>query len=127
MEDNAMDQVTPFLPGQSAGTAVHAGFPNAAVDRPVIPLDFNQLLILRPTSTYCFRIKGDRWEDRGVFNGDIAVVDRSLHPAQTDLILNWEGEEFVLLTYTQAAQQEIWGVVTAIIHQYRGAGYAGTD
>jgi DNA polymerase V len=116
-----MDQDSTFSLETNAAIVVHAGFPNAAAFVPVAALNFNQLLITHPTSTFCFRIAGDQWEAQGVFNGDIAVVDRALNPRQTDMVVSWDQEEFILLPYprSQEAKNDTWGVVTSIIHQYR--------
>lgn len=105
------------------GVSVHSGFPNPAADRrgqgQVTTLDFNRLLIQNPSSTYCFRIRGHGHEDRGIFDGDIAVIDRACSPHTSDLILYWRDSTFALSPYNQAARQECWGVVTAIIHVFR--------
>lgn len=105
------------------GISVHAGFPNAAEDRPgkSRALDFNTLLIRHPSSTYCFRIRGSGHEDRGIFDGDIAVVDRALAPRPTDLVLYFVDDDFVITHYrTLRGGEGIWGAVTSIIHMTRG-------
>jgi SOS-response transcriptional repressor LexA len=117
--DSETDKNSPFSLETNAAVVVHAGFPNAAAFVPVAALNFNQLLITHPTSTFCFRIAGDQWEHQGVWSGDIAVVDRALTPRQTDMIVSWDQEEFILLPYARTGKNETWGVVTSIIHQYR--------
>lgn len=104
------------------GVSVHAGFPNPAIDRREqdgsLILDINQLLIKHPSSTYLFRISGHHWVDQGVFDGDVAVVDRALTPRDTDLVIDWQ-DGFRIERYGQHMRREdIWGVVTAVIHQY---------
>lgn len=110
-------------PDKNIGVSVHAGFPNAAEDHSGSALDFNQLLVHHPSSTYCFRIAGRAHEERGIFDGDIAVIDRSLEPRSTDLILYFaDGESDFIITYyrTLRPRTDIWGVVTAVIHMTRG-------
>lgn len=88
---------------EDTGTQVsmHAGFPNAAEDRGSNAgvLDFNKLLIRHPSSTYCFRVQGNAYEDRGIFNGDIAVIDRALTPRPSDLVIYFPQTDFVICQY----------------------------
>lgn len=110
----------------SDGVAVHTGFPNPALDqrgrgRP-LALDINQLLVRHPSSTYLFRIKGHTWADQGVFDGDIAVIDKSATPRPHDMVIVWQESGFSVCRWHQlSGQDEHLGVVTAIIHQYRYA------
>lgn len=101
----------------------HAGFPNAAADRDhrAPTLDLNTLLVPQPNSTYYFRLQGHDWADQGIYDGDIAIVDRSLQPQPNDLVVAWPDDQFVLTRTKQLIGYTPWGVVTAIIHQYRGA------
>ena len=99
--------------------AVHAGFPNPAAERAGIPLSLDKLLIKHPSSTYFFRIRGHNWHHYGVFDGDIAVIDRALTPRERELVIWWqEGSEFVLTPFEHASHQNTWGTVTAIIHSF---------
>lgn len=105
---------------KNIGVSVHAGFPNAAEDRRGHGLDFNNLLVPHPSSTYCFRISGKAYEEQGIFDGDIAVIDRALVPQPQDMVLYFEDDDFVISTYrTLSRQVTIWGVVTATIHRMR--------
>jgi DNA polymerase V len=105
---------------KNVGVSVHAGFPNAAEDHVQKSLDFNALLIKHPSSTYCFRIEGNSYESQGIFDGDIAVIDRALTPRTTDLVLYFTDDNFVITLYGRLrARIEIWGVVTATIHRTR--------
>lgn len=103
----------------SVGVSVHAGFPNAAEDHVSRALDFNALLVRHPVSTYCFRVEGNAYEDRGIFGGDIAVIDRALSPRLDDLVLHFTDDNFVLAEFRKLHKTEIWGVVTSIIHRVR--------
>ena len=106
---------------ETPGVSVHSGFPNAAADARGRALDFNQLLIQRPSSTFCFRIRGAGHEDHGIFDGDIAVVDRALSPRPSDLILYWHGDSFAISRYSHLDEAETyWGVVTSTIRMLRG-------
>ena len=102
------------------GVSIHAGFPNPAADHRLRGLDLNQLLIQRPSSTFIFRIRGEEGITQGIFDGDIAVVDRAANPNPADYVLWHDGEKFKLSRPSRiAAEATTWGVVTAVIHQYR--------
>ena len=103
--------------------AVHAGFPNPAADRrgTPSPLSLDRLLIRNPSSTYLFRVRGDDWLEWGIFDGDVAIIDRALTPRLGDLLLIWSGEGFTIRAYTvDYRPHEPWGVVTTVIHDFRG-------
>lgn len=109
--------ISPGAADNGTSVAVHAGFPNAAADRQGTPLSLDKLLIKHPVSTYFFRIRGHHWADQGVFDGDIAIIDRALTPREQDLVVWWdEAGEFYLTSWVRVARQNIWGVVTATIH-----------
>jgi len=102
------------------GVAVHAGFPNPAADRTDASLSLDRLIITHPVSTYFFRITGHASEDRGIFDGDIAVIDRALAPRQGDLTIWWdETGAYHLSDFKPADRRNVWGVVSAVVHQYR--------
>ena len=105
-----------------SGISLHAGFPNAATDTSLDTLNLNQLLITNPTSTFLFRIEGDAWESFGIFDKDIALVNRALTPQTHDIVIWWkEGTEGFSLSRSNALTKNaiIWGVVSSIIHQFR--------
>lgn len=109
----------PYGASQGTGTsvAVHAGFPNPAAERSGSPLSLDKLLVQHPSSTYFFRIRGHSWHRYGVFDGDLAIIDRALNPHENDLVVWWEpSDEFRLTRFARTARQNIWGTVTAIIH-----------
>lgn len=98
---------------------VHAGFPNPAAERNGAPLSLDKLLVRHPSSTYFFRIRGHSWHRYGVFDGDLAVIDRALNPRERELVVWWqESGEFCLSPFARADQQNIWGTITAIIHPF---------
>lgn len=102
------------------GTAVatHKGFPNPAAERGHTPLSLDRLLIKSPSSTYFFRIRGHNWHRLGIFDGDIAVIDRSLTPAPGKIVVAiTEADELVLSEWGKIRLEQLWGVITAIIHE----------
>ena len=108
----------------SEGVSIHTGFPNPAIDQlsqsPRLTLDLNRLLILNTVSTFIFRIQGHTWADQGIYDGDIAVIDRAMTPRANDLVVSLESNDFRLNRLSQCLpDDESWGIVTAIIHQFR--------
>jgi DNA polymerase V len=108
----------------SDGVSVHRGFPNPGIDQrsrgKPLALDINKILVRNPSSTYLFRINGHTWADQGVFDGDVAIIDRAVPPAQQDLVVSWQDSGFSLCRFHQLQSgHEALGVVTAIIHQYK--------
>lgn len=104
------------------GVSIHAGFPNPAADRrrqgQSLALNLNQLLIKHPTSSYLFRISGHYYAAQGIFDGDIAVIDRALTPRATNLVITWENSSFLIQRFRDVINEEPWGVITSITHQY---------
>lgn len=104
------------------GVSIHTGFPNPAIDQRLQALDFNQLLIENTVSTYMFRVRGNEWENAGVFDGDIAVVDRALNARKNDVVVWWRegaGEFAISRQGDMPEGAAMWGVITATIHQFR--------
>lgn len=107
---------------QQDGVSVHAGFPNPATDRSLHGLDLNQLLVQHAPSTFLFRIRGQEWQEIGIFDGDIAIIDRALDARLSDVVIWWHeaaGEFNISVKKEVPAGAAIWGVVTASIHQFR--------
>lgn len=84
--------------------AVTAGFPSPAEQYMEPPLDLNELLVKRPAATYFVRVEGDSMIGRGIQPGDLLVVDRSLAPANEDVIIACVNGEFTVKTYRRDAQ-----------------------
>lgn len=121
---NHAEAVEPgWLTNPSAdGVSIHTGFPNAATDTRLRSLDLNQLLISHPSSTFMFRIRGDQGITQGMFDGDIAVVDRMMSARPGDLILWHDGQQFTVSRSSRIATgATTWGIVTAVIHAFRPA------
>ncbi|HLZ14872.1 MAG TPA: S24 family peptidase [Candidatus Saccharimonadales bacterium] len=110
------------MPAGDDGVSIHTGFPNPAADTTLHRLDLNQLLIRHSVATYMFRVQGNNWEQAGVFDGDIAIVDRALDARGNDIVLWWhdsEGEFAISSRKRMPKDARLWGVITATIHQFR--------
>ncbi len=106
--------------GDEQGISEHTGFPNPATDTSLRSLDLNQLLVKHPSSTFYMRISGNTWEEKGIFDSDIVLVDRALEPKPTDVVIWWQDDVFTLSTTKHVSKDiEVWGIITTIIHQVK--------
>ena len=83
---------------QVVGSVV-AGFPSPAEQYLEPPLDLNELLVKRPAATFFVRVEGDSMIGAGIRDKDLLVVDRSLTPANGDIIIASVDGEFTVKTY----------------------------
>jgi DNA polymerase V len=66
------------------------------------PLDNNEgfdlaaHLIKSPYDTFYVRVSGDSMVETGVFDGDILIVDRSVEPKPTDIVVAQVGDGFTV-------------------------------
>ena len=63
------------------GPALCAGFPSPADDFHEDAIELPRWLVPNPPATFLWRISGDSMRDAGIFDGDLACVDRSLKPS----------------------------------------------
>lgn len=104
------------------GVSTHYGFPNAAADKTLSSIDLGKLLVRQPSSTFFMRVRGSAGEQQGIYDGDIVVVDRSIQPRVIDKIIWWQGESFMVGVPALVPKHTApWGVVTYVIHEFRGA------
>lgn len=117
--------------------SVSAGFPSPAEDYIEGRLDLNKHLIKHPAATFFVRVAGDSMTGAGIHPGDILVVDRSLEPQDSNVVIAVLDGELtvkrisrrdgrVQLVPDNALYQpleilaemefEVWGVVTAVVH-----------
>lgn len=122
--------------------AVRAGLPSPADDSIEQELDLQRLLVPNRTSTFLVRVSGDSMVLARLFDGDIAVVDRSLSPADGDIVvadvdgersfkiwsrsagrikLSFANPRFPEFEIGDDAVVEIWGVVSGSINPRRRA------
>ena len=78
--------------------SVVAGFPSPAEQYQEPPLDLNELLVKRPAATFFVRVQGDSMIGAGIHDGDLLVVDRSLRPADGDVIIASVDGDFTVKT-----------------------------
>lgn len=105
---------------ETDGVSVHDGFPNPATDTSLQTLDLNKLLVRHGASTYFMKIMGNTWGEVGIFDNDIALIDRALKPKTNDMVIWADGDELVISAKHKVPMDTpVWGVVTTVIHRYR--------
>jgi DNA polymerase V len=80
------------------------------------------LLVSHPAATYFMRIATDSPE-LGLLEGDVVVVDRSLEPSATDIVVvGIEDESELKFTRFRKVPRvaELWGTVKYIIRKVSG-------
>ena len=121
-------------------TQVQAGFPSPAEDLGAQRLDLSQLLQTNREDVYFMRIKGMSLRDLGIFDQDMAVVHRGKRPRDGDIVVvSVDGEftakvlqrrasgmtlkaanaDFPDIVPQEGQTVEAWGVVTAVVKQFR--------
>jgi len=121
-------------------TSVQAGFPSPAEGDIEETLNLNELLIDHPAATFFVRVEGSSMIDAQIHSGDVVIVDRSLTPADGQIVVAVLNGEFTLkrirkkgarfylvpenpdfppIEVTSDMDFEVWGVVTYIIHKAR--------
>ncbi|OUS14705.1 hypothetical protein A9Q88_12935 [Gammaproteobacteria bacterium 50_400_T64] len=68
-------------------TAVPCGFPSPAEDFTDRNLDLNEHLIAHPSATYFVRASGRSLSGRGIHDGDLLIVDRSITPKDGAIVI----------------------------------------
>jgi DNA polymerase V len=115
---------------------VPAGFPSPADDFSEGEIDLGKLLIENRPATFVVRVQGDSMIEARMFDGDLAIVDRSLSPLSGDIVVvDIDGERSfkvwgrsatsIILSFANArypefvlrddAEIEVWGVVVNTI------------
>lgn len=118
-------------------TSVSCGFVSPADDFIEAQLSLDEHLIPNPNSTFFVRASGDSMRET-IQEGDLLVIDRSLHAVQGRIVLAVIDSEFTVKRYYEHGNEvvlradnpvypdivlgldrdfSIWGVVSHIIHQ----------
>ncbi|QKO20690.1 LexA family transcriptional regulator [Rhodoferax sp. BAB1] len=118
---------------------VAAGFPSPAEDLGGQRVDLTRELVTHPQATFLLRARGHSMVGAGILDDDILVVNRALVPRHQSVVVAVVDGEFTVKTLWQRAGRvklqpanpaypeivpaegqtlEIWGVVTAAIHQF---------
>ena len=76
-----------YLPLPLFTSSVPAGFPSPADDYIEEKLDLNEYLVKHPSATYFARASGDSMVERGIQDGALLIVDRSIQPRQDHIVI----------------------------------------
>ncbi|WP_244475645.1 translesion error-prone DNA polymerase V autoproteolytic subunit, partial [Methylobacterium sp. Leaf466] len=114
------------------GAALCAGFPSPADDFLEGALELPRWLAPNPPATFAWNISGDSMRAAGIFDRDLAVVDRSLKAGNGSVVvaaidgemsikrlriessvawLAFDNPDLPAFAVQEAAEGEIWGVV----------------
>jgi len=113
--------------------SISAGFPSPADDHLEAHLDLNRYLITQPASTFFMRFEGEPMLESVLQHGDLLIVDRSVDPSDSKIVVAAINGELVVRRVRQNRRQmrllsenpncptiyitkdtefQIWGVVT---------------
>ena len=122
---------------QDVPTANATGFTAAADDYMERGIDLNEQLIRNKPATYFMRVSGSSMINAGIFDGDIAIVDRSVKPQNGKIVIAVIDGEMLIRRYEKTMNSlrlipetpklspidvseftdfKIWGVVIYVIH-----------
>ena len=102
------------------GVSVHTGFPNPAIDASLKDLDLNQLLVSHSVATYYMEITGHTWQQVGIHDGDIAIIDRAISARPNDIVVWWHQDSFMMTPLHKIPKEaQVWGTITATIHRFK--------
>ncbi|SDQ69148.1 DNA polymerase V [Pseudomonas sp. UC 17F4] len=118
---------------------VPAGFPSPAADHIEAHISLDEVLNIRAPHVYLVSITGESMQGAGIFEGDLAIVDRSLEPAHghivvallnndpvckrlcirsKDVILLSENPKYPPRYVLEGDELSIWGVVTSSVRSH---------
>jgi DNA polymerase V len=119
-----------------------AGFPSPADDFVEEEIDLQRLLIRNRPATFLVRVAGNSMTGKQLYDGDLAIVDRSLSPRPGDVVvvdidgersfkvwnvragrieLSFANPRYPQFKQPQDATLEVWGVVSSSITPRRRA------
>lgn len=124
-----------------ADCAVRAGFPSMAAELGAKRIDLTAVLVTHPQATYLWRVAGDSMEAAGIYDGDLAVVNRALEARHGNIVVAGVDYDYTIKFLEQRGSGRIrlvaanptyppivprseqtvdlWGVVTASIKRFK--------
>lgn len=118
---------------------IPAGFPSPAADHIEQQISMDEVLNIRAPHVYLVSISGDSMQGAGIYDGDLAVVDRSIEAVHGHIVvalLNTEpvckrlcmrGNQVILLSENpkyplrhvlEGDELTIWGVITNTVRSH---------
>lgn len=97
------------------------GFPSPAQGYESKGIDLNNALIKHPSATVFMTIQSTRYQNMGIYSGDILIIDRSKKINPNSLVVYESEGHFVLGRVYQikkTPEQELYitGAITHVIH-----------
>jgi repressor LexA len=136
--DKRLSPTNRFFERELSEFPVPAGMPAAANDTLSNMLSIDEYLIHHPSSTMLITVKGDSMIEKGIHNGDIAIIEKRYSANTGDIVvaivdgeytiktLAREKGAYVLLPANNAypiirpqEHLEIFGVLVGLIRKYR--------
>ncbi len=120
-------------------TANATGFVAAADDYMERGIDLNEQLIRNKPATFFMRVTGNSMTDAGIYDGDIAIVDRSIKPSDGKVVIAVVDGEMLIrrleqrlnrmrlipespglkpIEVNEFSEVSLWGVVVYTIHNH---------
>lgn len=117
---------------------VPAGFPSPADAYLEKSLNLHEHLVQHPQATFLMRVEGHSMIRAGIHDGDLIVIDRALEPCHGRIVvavvdndfmvkrllyesgrclLRSENERFKDVVVGEDSSNQVWGVVTNVIHK----------
>lgn len=100
---NRTEQGIKDIPLYASG--VSAGFPSPADDYIEANIDLHTHLIKHPSATFFARANGNSMIDRGIFDGDLLIIDRSIKAVSDAIVIAAINGEMVCKILNQEKQQ----------------------
>jgi DNA polymerase V len=118
---------------------VPAGFPSPAADHIEAQISLDEVLNIRAPHVYLVSLTGESVQGAGIYEGDLAIVDRSIEPAHGHIVialLNNEpvckrlcirGREVILMSENpkyppryvlEGDELAIWGVINSSVRSH---------
>lgn len=94
-----------------AASKVVGGFPSPAEGYIEGSIDLNKKLIRHPATTFYAHVIGDSMCGRGIEDGDLIVIDKSLEPADGDIVVCFINGDFTMKTFrvkTVKGVRKVW-------------------
>lgn len=119
-------------------SGIRAGFPSTAEECLEKKLSFDDFLINSAKTTFSVRVIGDSMIDAGIYEDDIAIVEKGREPQNGDVVIALVDGEFTIKFYwknkgvirlepankeypiiTAKQELQIFGVVTGIVRKLK--------
>lgn len=118
---------------------VPAGFPSPAADHIEAQISLDEVLSIRAPHVYLVSLTGESMQGAGIYEGDLAIVDRSIEPAHghiviallnnepvckclclrgSDVILMSENPKYPPRYVLEGDELAIWGVITSSVRSH---------